>query len=328
MIILGLTGPLCSGKKTVAEYLQICYAFKLLDLESSKWDLEANHSKDDYSSEEEYREANARTAIKHIQANSSHNYVVYPFTLQEELCVFRLKANFMLVGIDAPSLKRFGFYNMKYLKRKSPLSSFLEVDDKINFGINGYPAQVYECMYSAQKIVQNFGDKEELYKQLRALDVLNPEHLRPSWDTYFIRLAEMAASRSNCMKRAVGAVLVKEKRVVSTGYNGTPSGTLNCNEGGCDRCNNLAEGGTALEDCMCMHAELNALILAGRGHSEESTIYTTLFPCLLCTKAIVQAGVQKIVYIEDYEHVELSRELATQAGLEVLKHLPQIPNDF
>lgn len=135
---------------------------------------------DDYTSEEIYREANAKFALKTTDDNIAINYVVYPITLPEELNAFRAKTNFILLGIDAPALKRFGFYNVKYIKRKSPLAAFLEVDDKINYGLNGYPAYVYECLYSADKIILNRGDKEEFYNEIRALDVLNPEHLRPS----------------------------------------------------------------------------------------------------------------------------------------------------
>jgi len=72
---------------------------------------------------------------------------------------------------------------------------------------------------------------------LQKFNFVNSELVRPSWDTYFMRIANVVASRSKCMKRSVGAVVVNDKRIVSTGYNGTPFGTTNCNEGGCDRCN-------------------------------------------------------------------------------------------
>ena len=100
--------------------------------------------------------------------------------------------------------------------------------------------------------------------------------LRPAWDTYFMLLATLASLRSNCMKRRVGAVLVRERRVVSTGYNGTPRGVVNCGEGGCSRCNADGDGlggggggmgramGEGLEECVCLHAEENALLEAGR----------------------------------------------------------------
>ena len=136
MIIIGLSGTLCSGKKTAAEYLQMCYGFKIINLESESWDSIGGHSsnphtEDDYPSEESYRESNARLALHSTEDNIAMNYVVYPITLPEELSVFRCAMNFMLIGIDAPALKRFGHYNVKYVRRKSPLTNFLEIDDKV-----------------------------------------------------------------------------------------------------------------------------------------------------------------------------------------------------
>jgi deoxycytidylate deaminase len=118
-------------------------------------------------------------------------------------------------------------------------------------------------------------------------DFLNRNLLRPEWDTYFMRLAEVAATRSNCMKRHVGAIIVSDNRIVSTGYNGTPFYSLNCNEGGCKRCNSNAHSGSGLDECLCIHAEENAVIEAGRRNAMGATIYCTTYPCLLCAKSLV-----------------------------------------
>ena len=117
---------------------------------------------------------------------------------------------------------------------------------------------------------------------------------------YFLRLAEVVATRSNCMKRAVGAVIVNDLRIVSTGYNGTPFGSLNCNQGGCERCNSNAPSGVRLDECLCIHAEENAVIEAGRAKANGGTIYVTLSPCLTCSKTVVQAGIKRIVYNRKY----------------------------
>lgn len=125
---------------------------------------------------------------------------------------------------------------------------------------------------------------------------------RPGWDEYFMEIAKVVALRSNCMKRKVAAVIVKDKRIISTGYNGTPRGVKNCNEGGCPRCNSLAESGTRLEECLCSHGEENAITQAAyHGVSiNGSTIYTTFSPCLLCTKMIINSGIKEVVYNVDY----------------------------
>lgn len=129
----------------------------------------------------------------------------------------------------------------------------------------------------------------------------NKELVRPTFDTYFMRLAELAASRSNCMKRGNGAIVVKDFRIISTGYNGTPFGITNCNEGGCPRCNSNAKQGLDLDKCLCMHAEESAVLEAGRPRTLGGAIYTTSFPCLLCTKTIIQAGITAIYYHKDYD---------------------------
>ena len=95
---------------------------------------------------------------------------------------------------------------------------------------------------------------------------------------------------------------MRDKRVVSTGYNGTPRGTRNCNEGGCPRCNNLAASGTALDECLCSHGEENAIVQASyHGVSlKDAIIYSTFAPCLTCAKMIINSGIREVVFNADY----------------------------
>jgi dCMP deaminase len=145
---------------------------------------------------------------------------------------------------------------------------------------------------------------------------------RPGWDEYFISIALMVASRSNCVKRKVGTVVTKDRRIISTGYNGTPRGTRNCNEGGCPRCNSFAVAGTRLDECLCSHGEENAITQAAyHGVSlREATLYTTLSPCLLCTKLIINAGLAEVVYNADWPLGEVSLALLRESGIKVRKH--------
>lgn len=108
---------------------------------------------------------------------------------------------------------------------------------------------------------------------------------------------------ANCRGSKIGAVLVRENRVISTGYNGTPSGFKNCSDGGCVRCaSDDFEPGTGLDRCICVHTEQNALLTAAKfgNRVDGSTLYTTLSPCFGCLKEALQAGVRKIVYGELY----------------------------
>ena len=142
---------------------------------------------------------------------------------------------------------------------------------------------------------------------------------RPDWDTYFMDIAEMAAKRSNCSRRHVAAVIVKDKRIISTGYNGTPRGVKNCNEGGCPRCKSNVPSGSGLTDCLCSHAEENAIVQAAyHGIAvKDSTLYTTFSPCLLCAKMIINAGIKEVVYRRHYSIDDVSTRLLLEAGVKI-----------
>jgi len=133
-----------------------------------------------------------------------------------------------------------------------------------------------------------------------------------------MRMAELVATRSTCLRRNVGAVVVKEKRVLTTGYNGAPKGLRHCGEVGCVRMQNHVESGTRHELCRGVHAEQNAVIQAAYfGVSiKDSTIYTTNFPCVMCAKILVNAGIREIVYKDDYID-ELSRRVLDESGVVV-----------
>ena len=143
--------------------------------------------------------------------------------------------------------------------------------------------------------------------------------VRPDWDEYFMRIAQVVALRSNCSRRQVAAVIVKDHRIISTGYNGTPRGIKNCNEGGCPRCASDAPSGTALEECLCCHGEENAIVQAAyHGIAVKgSTLYMTFSPCLLCAKMIINAGIAEVVYGERYSIDGTSRRILNEAGVKL-----------
>lgn len=139
---------------------------------------------------------------------------------------------------------------------------------------------------------------------------------RPSWDSYFMQLAEVVSGRSTCLRRQVGAVIVKDKQILSTGYNGSPSGLKHCAEAGCLRQQLGIPSGERTEICRAVHAEQNALVQAAK-HGVAITgadIYTTVEPCVLCTKLLINAGIRRIIYQVPYPD-SLARELSREAGL-------------
>ena len=144
---------------------------------------------------------------------------------------------------------------------------------------------------------------------------------RPSWDEYFMEMAELTAKRSTCMRRHVGAVIVKDRHAIATGYNGAPSGIMYCEErGGCIRQQLNVPSGQRHELCMALHAEQNAIIQAAvMGNSVEGgTIYITHQPCAICAKMILNAGIKRIVIKEGYPD-ELAASILDEAGLKVEK---------
>ncbi len=172
----------------------------------------------------------------------------------------------------------------------------------------------------ADEVISNEGTPEDLAADLqRVLERRLFFRARPSWDEYFMSIARVVASRSNCVKRNVGAVVVSDRRIISTGYNGTPRGVRNCNEGGCPRCASGAESGTRLDECLCSHAEENAITQAAyHGVSVRgASVYTTFSPCLICTKIVINAGIRELVYDARFPLGERSLELLAEAGLKV-----------
>ena len=140
---------------------------------------------------------------------------------------------------------------------------------------------------------------------------------RPDWDEYFMDIAHVAAKRSSCSRRKVAAVIVKNKQIISTGYNGTPRGIENCDNGGCLRCNSDVKSGHSLSECLCCHAEENAIVQAARhGISVDGAmLYTTFSPCLLCAKMIINSGINEVVFHSRYSIDDVSSNILHEAGV-------------
>jgi dCMP deaminase len=147
---------------------------------------------------------------------------------------------------------------------------------------------------------------------------------RPSWDEYFMKLVQVVRERADCTRRKVGALIVKDFRIITTGYNGTPHNIKNCSEGGCERCKKRDEGKINWyeyeESCICIHAEQNAIIQAAYlGTSTKGgTMYSTTSPCSSCAKLIINAGIIQYVYSESH-HDNQGLVLLKEAGIQVKK---------
>jgi len=144
---------------------------------------------------------------------------------------------------------------------------------------------------------------------------------RPSIDEYFMEMAKLISKRSTCLRRKVGALLVKDKRVLATGYNGAPKGLSHCSEVGCIREKLNIPAGERQELCRGLHAEQNCIIQAAvfGVSTKGATLYTTHFPCSICAKMIINAEISEIVYEEDYED-ELAKKLLKEANIKLRKY--------
>lgn len=143
---------------------------------------------------------------------------------------------------------------------------------------------------------------------------------RPNWDEYFMEVAKLTATRSTCLRRKVGAVIVKDRHIIATGYNGAPRGLAHCDDrGGCLRQELGVPSGQRHELCRALHAEQNAIIQAATlGQSiEGGTIYITHQPCAICSKMIINSGIERIVANEGYPD-DLALEFLDEAGLKVI----------
>jgi dCMP deaminase len=141
---------------------------------------------------------------------------------------------------------------------------------------------------------------------------------RPTWEEYFMEITRLVAKRATCLRRQVGAVLVMDKRLLATGYNGAPSGLAHCLEVGCLREKNNIPSGERHELCRGIHAEQNAIIQAAfHGvRIQGATLYCTNLPCVICTKMLINAGIQEIIYESGYGD-DLTREMLLEARIPV-----------
>jgi len=142
--------------------------------------------------------------------------------------------------------------------------------------------------------------------------------MRPSWDEYFMRMAYLASTRSTCTRRKVGAVIVKDKRILATGYNGPPKGLAHCDVTGCIREELNVPSGERHELCRGLHAEQNAIIQAAvHGVSiKDATIYVTNHPCVVCAKMLINAEIKEIVYAEGYPD-DLAKLILLESNIKV-----------
>jgi len=144
---------------------------------------------------------------------------------------------------------------------------------------------------------------------------------RISWDDYFMKIAAVVAERATCLRHNIGAVIVKNKQILTTGYNGAVRGTDDCLKLGCRKDELKLPSGVSSEDCRAVHAEQNAIIQAAKHgiNIDGATLYCTTIPCRMCAKEIVNAGIKEVITYSDYAGARGSVEFLKNAGVEFKK---------
>ncbi len=321
---------MCAGKHSVQGYLIEQHGFKPLILQrtSSTPSVEKSASEahvpeqSDNASAPIFQSADALLdfATKHWE----EHYVITSIYDERTVETLTNRPLFILVHIDAPISVRWQRFKDRCAKAAltpPTLEQFvLRNDEHLYDPFTGLATIASRAQI---KLLNNTTSLSSLRCSLDALNLTDPSRLRPTWDHYFMTLASLAARRSNCMRRQVGCVLVREKRVMATGYNGTPRNITNCNEGGCPRCNTGGGGGTSLATCLCIHAEENALLEAGRERvGPGAVLYCNTCPCLTCTIKIIQVGITEVVYSRSYYMDVEAAGLLEKAGVKLRQFSP------
>jgi len=325
-MIIGLTGRNAAGKTEVSEYLK-SRGFEYFSL-SDEIREEIRNRKLEITRDlliEVGNELRSRfgpgVLAERILRRLGHerNYVIDSIRNPSEVEVLRSRGDFTLLGVEADRTSRFERSRLRGREGAvRTLEEFIQEEERELSSNDPASQQLIATQKMADVVLRNDDSIEGLHCRLdELLPRLMGNFRRPDWDEYFMSIAKVVSLRSNCIKRKVAAIIVKDRRVISTGYNGTPRGARNCNDGGCPRCNTMAPSGTALSECVCCHGEENAITQAAyHGTSlKGSTLYTTLAPCLLCTKMIINSGITEVVYNQEYSLNERALALLTECGI-------------
>lgn len=348
-MFIGVSGTLCSGKSDILKYLLIndfkCVILKtneelddIFNVNREKFENDIIlYLKQNISLGSEVQTPNNLEQIRSkyfkyfntlnelmdfVTVNWKKNYVITNLESEKILNQLSIRPFFLHISIDAPIFFRYKRYINKYGISITE-NQFIQINDNVLIKNNGELVNVINN--STMKFFNSTFSLTDLFKKLTEINLFSTTRLRPQWDNYFMELANFSAMRSNCMKRKVGSIIVKNNRIIATGYNGTPKNLPNCNDSGCGRCNDGNEKQNEFMTCLCLHSEENAIIEAGKDRiGNDSILYCNTCPCLTCSIKIVQSGIREVIYSKSYHMDPLSKKVFLKAGVKI-RHfeLPQ-----
>ncbi|RUS19356.1 hypothetical protein BC937DRAFT_87617, partial [Endogone sp. FLAS-F59071] len=330
-MFIGLCGSPASGKHTVARFLIDEYAFRYITFRDRSPGLPEDQCLQFTNVKEMEQFVTTRWRENFVTCDMDDAVALHYFrqsTWAETVNFRRKRPFFLLVAVEAPITVKYQRYLSRCLELNQPqptLESFVLHNDLALFDMpskfqSSFPSHspssppYTKCLpihalvsVSDLTILNPHPTLPPLYAHLRSLDLTNPERLRPSWDTYFMHLSDLVARRSNCMKRRVGCVLVKDQRVIAMGYNGTPRGMRNCNAGGSTVINVLV-----IAVWSRLFSLLHDLVLLAKTQEKG----------LGCAIKVIQAGVREVVYLRPYGMDELTRRVFAEANVLLRQHSP------
>ena len=310
-MIIGITGTYASGKDTVAEILEemnfyhVSFSDLLRDeLEKQKKpitrdtliqfgnELRTKHGADIL----------AQIALERLE--DGENFVFTSIRNPKEVELLQKRKDFLLVAVTAPANIR--LERLRSRKRENDPDTLEELQKKESLENTSNPnaQQLQKVIGMAKIIINNTSTKETLQEKIKKIiqeNIYKLQEPRPDWDHYFMNIAQQVKMRASCLSAKKGAILVKDKMIISTGYNGTPKGMTHCLSGGCQRCTSRHLGkiksGSYSEPCICVHSEENAIVQAAyNGISTKGAVmYSTFTPCTSCAKMIINAGITEVI---------------------------------
>ncbi len=323
-MIIGLTGTNAAGKTTIVDYL-ISKNFEYYSLsdilrdELTRSGLKQNRENLIRMGNELREKKGASVLADMIKDKlSAKNTVIDSIRNISEIQSLRQLANFFLIAIDAPEEIRYQrAINRNRIENIKSLKEFVEVENKEK-SLNTNHQNIILCMEQADFKIYNNDDMSGLQKKVDNIIDQIQKRARPSWDEYFLKMAFLVAERSTCLRHHVGAIIIKDRHVLTTGYNGAARNMDDCLKLGCLRNQLNIASGERHEICRAIHAEQNAIIQAGvHGVTiDGGTVYCTHPPCIICAKMIVNAGIKRVVTCGEYpDDFNLVMNLLEQAGV-------------
>ena len=324
-MILGLTGTNASGKTTIVNYL-VSKNFEHLSLSDilreELFERNIEPTRENLiQAGNDLRERNgpAILAEKAKLKLASSKSVIDSIRNPAEVHSLRQLSNFYLIAVDAPIELRYQrAISRNRIENVKDLAGFIEMENREK-SLDTSHQNIAACMEMADFNLFNDGTIDKLHKSIDQIIVQIESSARPTWDEYFLKMAFLVAERSTCLRHHVGAIIIKDRHVLTTGYNGAARKIDDCLKLGCLRNQLNIRSGERHEICRAIHAEQNAIIQAGfHGvNIDGGTLYCTHSPCIICAKMIVNAGIRRVVTCGEYpDDFNLVIDLLDQAQVQ------------